>query len=122
MTRRLPAWGIVAAASGLLGIVASLMQFPAPLQAVLVAALVLCGPGAAVRNWVSVPPSMTAVVVPAIGLATVVLLSTAAAAAELWQPREMLLILAAAVLLAGLTRWPPTRVSTAAHARAGAHR
>lgn len=122
MTRRLPAWGIVAVASGLLGIVASLMLLPAAPQAVLVAALVLCGPGAAVRNWVPVPPSMTAVVVPAIGLATVVLLSTAAAAAELWRPREMLLVLAAAVILAGLTRWPPARTSTAAHSRVGVNR
>jgi hypothetical protein len=111
VTRRLPTWGIVAVGSGLLGIAAALWSFPAPVQAILVAALVLAGPGAAVRNWVVLPPSMTAMVVPAIGLATVVLASHAAAAAEAWQPQTMLVVLALAVIVAGLTRWRPSRAA-----------
>lgn len=111
MTGRLPAWGLVAVTSGLVGIMAGLVPSPAPVQAVLVAVLVLCGPGAAVRNWVTVPPSMTAVVVPAIGVATVVLLSQAAAAAEAWQPRTLLLLLGLTVTVAGLTRWLPARAA-----------
>jgi len=105
-SRRITRWGMIAVAAGLAGLIASPQVLPVFLQAPLVIFLVFVGPGAAVRNWIFLEAALGAVLVPAIGIATVILLTTLLAAIDLWNPTAMLVGLSLAVGAAGLTRLP----------------
>jgi uncharacterized membrane protein len=101
-------WGSVAIGAGTAGIVASLEVLPPALQGPLVAAFIFLGPGAVLRNWVVLPPSLTWVVIPAVGLSVVVLLSTLMVSVGAWHPMLSLVVLSALCVAAGLTRWRET--------------
>ncbi|MCU1404631.1 MAG: hypothetical protein JWQ43_934, partial [Glaciihabitans sp.] len=96
--RRLTGWGCIALAAGLAGLVASVDILSPLIQAPLVAFMVFLGPGAVVRNWLSVAPATGAVLVPSIGVAVIILLTTAMAALQLWHPTALLIGLSLAVL------------------------
>jgi GT2 family glycosyltransferase len=85
-------WERVAFVAALTGLLALTMIAPAPVQAVLVAATVLLGPGATVRMWMRLPGPATAVLVPAVGLALLVLGTTTMLALDAWSPRALLLV------------------------------
>ena len=106
MTGRRPTpWGIAAIAAGAAGFLAAAGLLPTPIQAVLVAVVVLAGPGSVLRIWIPMPASTAAVLVPGIGIATLILLTTAMEALGHWLPSAALLALSAAAVAGGLSRW-----------------
>ncbi|MCI4658137.1 hypothetical protein [Cryobacterium zhongshanensis] len=117
--RRPTPWGIVAIAAGAAGLVAAAGLLPTPVQAVLVAALVLAGPGSVLRIWVPMPASTAAVLVPAIGLTTLILLTTAMETLGHWQPAASLLTLSGVAIVGGLSRWRAARGAPDAPVPAG---
>jgi hypothetical protein len=102
--RRPTPWGIVAIAAGAAGLLAATGLLPVPLQAVSVALVVLAGPGSVLRIWVPMPGSTAAVLVPAFGIATLILLTTAMETLGHWLPSASLLALSAASVIGGLSR------------------
>jgi hypothetical protein len=97
-----PVWERTAALAGIAGLIASPGVLPTTLQALLVGALVLLGPGAVVRMLVRMPRSTTAIVVPAIGLTTVIIATCALIAINAWSPQEMLGVLSFAIVAAAV--------------------
>jgi GT2 family glycosyltransferase len=100
--RAVPVWERTAALAGLAGLIASPNVLPTPVQALLVGALVLLGPGAVVRMLVRMPRSTTAIVVPAVGITTVILATCALLAINAWSPQEMLGVLSFAIIAVAL--------------------
>ncbi|CAI9391561.1 glycosyltransferase [Microbacterium sp. T2.11-28] len=95
LERRL--WAAIAAAAGVLGLLAAL-PLPTGLSLALLACFVLVGPGAVVRAWVPLSPPLTSLAVPALGLTAMILLVTASAFAAWWQPALALAAISAATL------------------------
>ena len=97
-----PFWERTAIAAGIAGLIASPGILPTPVQAILVGALVLLGPGAVVRSYLRMPRSTTAIVVPAIGVTTIILATCALLAIDAWSPQEMLGVLSFTVIAAAI--------------------
>lgn len=97
-----PTWERTAGLAGLAGLIASPAILPTPVQALLVGALVLLGPGAVVRMCIRMPRSTTAIVVPAVGITTVILATCALLAINAWSPQEMLGVLSFAIVAAAV--------------------
>ncbi|GAA3631117.1 hypothetical protein GCM10022200_12500 [Microbacterium awajiense] len=95
-------WSLLAAIGGLAGLLA-LLPLPAGLSLVFLAAFVLIGPGALLRAWVPLPAGFAPIVVPAVGLSTAILLTTALVNLEWWAPSLSLLAIAAATCLGAAT-------------------
>ncbi|MCR2827314.1 glycosyltransferase family 2 protein [Microbacterium sp. zg.Y909] len=91
-------WSGLAAVGGFSGLLA-LLPLPTGLSLLFVAVFILLGPGALVRAWVVLPPRFAPIVVPAIGVSTMLLLTTAVVYAQLWNPVAWLFILAGATCL-----------------------
>ena len=101
LERRL--WAAIAAAAGVLGLLAAL-PLPTGLSLALLACFVLVGPGAVVRAWVPLSPPLTSLAVPALGVTAMILLVTASAFAAWWQPALVLAAISAVTLaVAALT-------------------
>ncbi len=103
----LTAWGITALVAGALGLVAAVAVFPPVVEGVLTATMILLGPGAALRTWVRMPPSTTAIVVPTFGIAAVLLAATAMVTSRAWNPEAGDLAMAVVLITVGLSRWEP---------------
>jgi GT2 family glycosyltransferase len=97
----IPTWERVALVGGAAGVLASLQILPGVLQALLVAAVVLVGPGAIVRSWIRMPRSTTLIVVPTIGVAAVILSTCAMLAVGAWMPQQLLAALSLSVVILG---------------------
>lgn len=90
---------------GALGAVLALLgALPAPawVSGPLVLAFVLLGPGSVVRAWTALPPHLTALAVPGVGAAAIVLVTTLLAMTSLWAPTATLVGLALATLAAAI--------------------
>lgn len=87
-------WSALALVAGILGLLAAI---PAPtwVSLPLLTAFVLVGPGSVVLAWVSLPPHLAPITVPALGVSAVILLTTAMAFASRWAPTLSLVVLAA---------------------------
>lgn len=94
-------WGLVAVVAAVAGLLA-LIPSPAWVRLPLVLLFVLAGPGAVLRAWVPLPPFLAPMVVPAVGVALVILVTTAMAFTALWSPAISLLAMGVAVLAAGV--------------------
>jgi len=104
LVRRPTGWGFVALGAGIVGVTALVPGMPQWWRVPALGALVLVAPGAALRSWVSMRSSTTAVVVPAFGVAVSVLLTAAMAATGAWGTSGAVLVIAAGSALAGLCR------------------
>ncbi|WP_345751782.1 glycosyltransferase [Microbacterium rhizophilus] len=102
LERRL--WAALAAVAGILGLLAAL-PLPTWLSLILLACFVFVGPGAVVRAWVPLPPHLTPVAVPALGLSAVILLVTASVFATWWQPALGLAAIALATCVGALVTY-----------------
>jgi hypothetical protein len=83
-------------------VLASAEALPGVVQGLLVASVVLLGPGSVVRSWVRMPRSATLIVVPAVGIAAVILATCTMLAVHAWMPREFLIVLALTVIILGV--------------------
>jgi GT2 family glycosyltransferase len=104
-SRRISGWGLLSVAAGIVGLLASSMVLPTPIQTALTGAFVLLGPGSAIRTSIPMPRSTSLVAVPALGLAVVIAASAIMAAAGAWNPALSLLVLSIATIAGGLSRW-----------------
>jgi GT2 family glycosyltransferase len=103
--RRPTTWGLVAGLVALAGLSALLPGAPEWWRGITVAALVLVGPGAALRTWVDMRPSTTLVVVPATGIAVTLLVTAAMASTGVWGVDGALVLIALLTAVGGLDRW-----------------
>lgn len=94
-------WALLAAIAGLAGL-AALIPAPTWLRLPLVLLCVLLGPGSALRAWISLPPFLTPLVIPAVGVALVILIATVMAFTAVWSPPLSLAALGAVTLAAGV--------------------
>lgn len=107
-------WSLIGLAAGASGMLASIPELPGALVGVLLVIFIAMGPGSAVRAWVRLPRHLTALTVPAVGVAAVLLASTFSALSGAWAPPVMLLVLSAAtVAAAGARRLRPFAPLTA---------
>ncbi|MGB4776935.1 glycosyltransferase family 2 protein [Microbacterium sp.] len=86
-------WASLAAAGGLFGLLA-LLPLGTGVSFLFLSVFVLVGPGALVRAWVPLPAHLSPVVVPALGLSTVLLLTTGLVFAQWWNPPLTLAVMA----------------------------
>ncbi|WIE53751.1 glycosyltransferase [Curtobacterium sp. MCBD17_003] len=103
--RRPTPWGIVAALVALVGLTALVPDTAEWWRGIAVGALVLVGPGAALRTWIDMRPSTTVVVVPATGIAVTILLTAAMAVTGIWGVDGALVVIALLTAAGGLDRW-----------------
>ena len=101
-------WDVAALAAGLAGmLVAAAGALPTGLALPLLAGFVLVGPGALVQAVFRLPSPTRWLVVPAFGVAVVVVVTTAMAWLGAWQPRPSLAVLAGVVTLIAAVRLLP---------------
>ncbi|MFZ7086934.1 glycosyltransferase family 2 protein [Curtobacterium sp. RRHDQ10] len=121
VVRRPTAWGVVALFAAIVGATAVFPVLPEWWRTIALALLTFVGPGAALRTWVSMRPSTTAVVVPGFGLAITVLLTAMMAGVGAWGASGAVLLIAVLSAVAGLDRrveaGRPVRRTTAYRAR-----
>jgi GT2 family glycosyltransferase len=97
--------GLAAIVVGLLGLAGVAAGVPTGLAALLVAALVLLGPGLVLLTWLPLSRAVAGVMVPALGLSVVLLGTGVMAATAGWYPRAFLVGLAALTVVGGFSRW-----------------
>ncbi|MBN9607557.1 MAG: glycosyltransferase [Actinomycetales bacterium] len=95
------AWALVAVAAGAAALLSLWGVVPPPARLGLLLAGVGLGPGALVRAWIPLPSALTAMLVPATGLALALIGSSLMAQLALWQPALLTAILGGALLAAG---------------------
>jgi len=101
-------WDVAALAAGLAGVlVASAGALPTAVALPLLAGFVLVGPGALVQAMLQLPSPTRWLVVPAFGVAVVVVMTTAMAWFDAWQPRLSLAVLAGLVAAIAAVRLLP---------------
>lgn len=89
---------LVAAIAGLVGA----LPLPSVPSALLVGFFVLCGPGAAVCTWVTLPRRTVLAAVPTLGMALTTLVTIAALWSSWWHPTALLVAGSVAVLASGI--------------------
>lgn len=101
-------WDVAALAAGLAGLaVAATAALPTPIALPLLGAFVLVGPGALVQAMLDLPSPTRWLVVPTFGVAVVVVVTTAMAWLDAWQPRPSLAVLAGVVAAIAAVRLLP---------------
>lgn len=93
-------WAVLGIACATAGLVA-LAPLPTWLRLPLVLAFVLAGPGSILRAWVTLPPFLTAMTVPAFGVALMILVASAMAFTAVWDPGVALAATALATAAGG---------------------
>ena len=101
-------WATLAGVGGLFGLLA-LLPLPPGVSLAFLGLFVLIGPGALLRAWVVLPPDFAPIVVPAVGIAAVLLLTTALVYAQWWNPALWLLVLAAGTCAAAVVSFGARR-------------
>ena len=89
VTYRLADAALVAALCGLLG----LIPLPTPVRAVLVAAFVFVGPGAAITTWVHIPRRLLPAAVVTLSMSVTTIVAIGAMWSYRWSPTGILLSL-----------------------------
>ncbi|MDF2824944.1 MAG: hypothetical protein K0R68_2352 [Mycobacterium sp.] len=92
------------AAVGALAGYLALLPLPMVLRAVLVAAFVALGPGAAILTWVDIPVRARLAAVPVLGMSLTTITTMTAMWARLWNPTAIL-VLGATAVAAGSVLW-----------------
>jgi GT2 family glycosyltransferase len=119
--RRPTGWGVVALFAAIVGATSIFPSLPEWWRGIALAVLVAIAPGAALRTWVPMRPSTTAVVVPAFGVAVTILLTAAMAGVGAWGASGAVLLVAVLSAVTGLDRrvqaGHPARRTTAFRAR-----
>lgn len=96
--------GLVAVLAAVIGATAIFPSLPEWWRGIALGVLVFVGPGAALRTWVPMRPSTTAVAVPAFGAAVMVLVTAVMAGVGAWGASGAVLLVAVLTAVVGLDR------------------